>query len=520
MAKKLRTILNFNRKYLIAVIALLEIAAIFCAVTFSWVEVYKNGTLDDNRSTVNAGDGIIFTDLDGAMISSLTLDTAKLSECSSVDGRNFFFPTSESKSTEASDSMVYRAGTDADLKAGKYISCDFNVLSYSVAGLYITDTSTVTCDDENILHALRFSINFNDGSSPIVFCPALSNAGMKLDSEHPITSINATTGAGTSTVQQVVSIKDYVPATCNPIASFNAGESKRVTLSVWIEGTDSYSSKISASSDITFNLTLTSSAANIKSVTFVDYTPTNWVSNRPAGATQDVIMYAVDEATDIKYQMTRQEDGITYVGYIPEDTADVYFARQDPLDPSADYNVWSQNDSDNMNSSDISTYYAIGRGVGENNDVDPANYGYWVSSNAPNLFDVYLMDTANAMEIESPKLPYIYPFGMTNSGYKNTDNANIIAPWPGMQMEEVGYVDDNAGTGGADSKVYRLLIPADKTSVIFNAGQGKGQTDTISMSSISASNKITRVNYKVYYDSTNKKYVYEKLADNWSYTSK
>lgn len=518
MAKKLRTFLKINRRFLIAVIALLEIAAIFCAVTFSWVEVHKSGTLDDNMSTVTAGDGLIFTDLNGAMISSLTLDTAQLSECSSVDGRNFFFPTSESVNSGSTQNMVYRAGTDADLKAGKYISVDFNVLSYSVAGLYIADTSTVTCADANILHALRISLNFNDGSSPLVFCPALVNAGMKLDSEHPITSINAT-GAGASTVQQVVSIKDYIPTTINPIASFNAGESKRVTLSIWLEGTDSYASQITESSDITINLTLTSAAADTKAVTFVDYTPTKWVSNRPDGATQDVIIYAVDQVTKIKYQMTKQADGITYIGSVPADTTDVYFARQDPLDPSADYNIWSQNDSDNMDNSDINTYYAIGRGLGRKNDVDPANYGYWVSSNAPNLFDIYLMDTANAMEIESPKLPYIYPYGMTNSGFKNTDNANIIAPWPGMQMEEVGHVNDNAGSGGTDSKVYRLLIPADKTSIIFSAGQGKGQTDAISLSSIAASNKITKVNYKVYYDSTNKKYAYERLSDSWSYTS-
>lgn len=512
MAKKLRTFLKINRRFLIAVIALLEIAAIFCAVTFSWVEVHKSGTLDNNTSTVTAGDGLIFTDLNGAMISSLTLDTAQLSECSSVDGRNFFFPTSESVNSGSTQNMVYRAGTNADLKAGKYISVDFNVLSYSVAGLYIADTSTVTCDDENILHALRISLNFNDGSSPLVFCPALVNAGMKLDSEQPITSINAT-GAGASTVQQVVSIKDYIPTTINPIASFNAGESKRVTLSIWLEGTDSYASKITESSDITINLTLTSSAADTKAVTFVDYTPTKWVSNRPDGATQDVIIYAVDQATDIKYQMTKQADGITYIGAVPADTTDVYFARQDPLDPSADYNIWSQNDSDNMDSSDIDTFYAIGRGLGPDNNLDPANYGYWVKNAAPNLFEIILLDESNVLDdadTTDSHTPSLYMYGLKNYGFKNNDGFNHIAPWPGMHMEHIGTI------GSTGARVYRLLIPADSETIQFNSGSDNAKSAVYSLVSVSANNKINRLQFKVYKEGT--EYKVEKFDTALVYT--
>ena len=517
MAKKLSTFFKFNRRFLIAVIALLEIAAIFCAVTFSWIEVNKNGTLDDNMSTVSAGDGIIFTHVDGAMISSLTLNTANLVECSSVDGRNFFFPTSESVNDGTTTKMVYRAGTDADLTAGKYISVDFNVLSYSLAGLYISDTSTVTCNDENILHALRISLNFNDGTAPKVFCPHLKNAGMSFESEQPITSINETTGAGNSTSQKVVSMMDYVPATNNPIASFNAGESKRVTLSVWLEGTDSESRKITSSSDIAINLTLTSSAADTKTVTFVDYTPTNWVSNKPAAATQDVIIYAVDQKTNTKYQMTKQADGITYIGSVPKDTTDVYFARQDPLSATEDYNYWSKDDKDNMDSSDINTYYAIGIGTGETGQLDKANYGYWVKSNAQNLFDVYLMDTGNVLSHSNgDNLPCLYPFGMTNYGYKvENSNLNIIAPWPGMMMEKVGYVND-AADNGSNSKVYRLLIPADNTTIIFNNGKSSGaeQSGNISLTDIAANNKITKVNYKVYYKNG---WQIEKLHDDWKF---
>ena len=511
MVKKLMTFFRINRRFLIAVIALLEVAAIFCAVTFSWIEGVRTGRVDDSSSTVSAGDGLIFTDLNGAMISTLNLNTAKLTECSSVDGRNFFFPTSESKVTAVTneegkvtytDSMVYRAGTDADLKAGKYISVDFNVLSYAATGLYISESSSVSCTNDKLLESVRVSLNFNDGEAPIVFCPALES-GKKLETERPISLID-NNGVGTDSSLTVLSLKDYTPITAKKIKNFTYGQSKRVTLSIWLEGTYSKfnSTNITDEDSISVSLTLTSSSENTKKVKFVDYSPTTWVK-KPSVSGQDIIMYAVDPANENnRYQLTRTDDK-TYIGDIPADLDDVYFMRDDPAIDGDTYNVWSKDDNtiDVMSNSDmdIPTYYAIGRGIGTDTSkpVDKYNYGYWVKSNAQKLFDVYLLDEGNKLDNAAgdKKHPYLYIYNMSNYAFIDTSKDKIFAEWPGLQMERVGYVEDTS-----HSNVFHLIVPADSESIIFNGGSSANQTKAgaISLSGVSANDQVNKVYYKVW----------------------
>lgn len=505
MANKLMSFLKVNKRFFIAVIALLELAAIFCTLTFSWVEGVRTGSVDDSLSTVSAGDGIIFTDLNGAMISSLTLDTANLSECSSLDGRNFFFPTSESKvtavtnaegqTTSYTNTMVYRAGTDAD-KNTKYISKDFNIISYSQAKIYIDSTSTVTCTNSSIKNALRISLNFNDGKSPILLCGAPVGYNREAKSA-PVTAISATGDPKTGTVV-AYTFAEYSVNSGKEVASFDAGEAKRVTVSVWLEGTDEdcTSEKIT-NADISIKLVLTTASNYTKDVTFVDYTPNKWISDVPDAASSNIKMFAIDKSTfngsdytsGTRYSMNKAADGITYTTKLPETVEDVIFARFDPENPDLGYNYWAT--TQEMGTSN--KYYAIGQGasIDTNPKNDAGNYGYWVDEEVPEVIKVELTEAPLKNEIKftnNKSWSSVNAYFFNDDGYKD-------AEWPGKLMtwyEKNGYNQD----------VYKITIPAGATSVIFN-NNGSDQTVNID---------LTASDTEGYYlnedkDSSNKYYV-------------
>ncbi|MCQ4021517.1 MULTISPECIES: starch-binding protein [unclassified Ruminococcus] len=474
MANRLKTFFEINRKFLIAVIALLEVAAIFCAVTFSWIEIRKSGTLNEDHSTVTAGDGIIFTDLNGAMIRSLSLNTANLVECSSADGRNFFFPTSESVNNGTTEKMRFYAGTNDDLAAGKYVSCDFNVISYAATGLYISLDSAVDCEDQNLLNAVRVSLNFNDGTAPLVFCPGLDQGKNFEDVQQPISSINSS-GVATTTVQEVNSLKDFSPLqSFNPkIPKFEYGDSKRVTLSVWIEGTYTgfNSTNITSDNNITVNITLTSSMDNTKKVKFVDYSPSNWVNDTSSYGT--VTLYAVNpDNVSEKYKLFAQTDGRTYIGDIPNSLNDVFFEREDTSVEGSSYNKWTEGiSSDKMEvceGLDIPTYYAIGCGK----DIDGANYGYWVKKSCASVVEVELTeDPALSTEL---KFTNNYSWE-TVKAYFYDKNGDVAEKWPGNAAKRTESND-------MSQTVYVFDIPANATHVVFNNNDNGKQTENIEIS--------------------------------------
>ena len=463
MANKLMSFLKVNKRFFIAVIALLELAAIFCTLTFSWVEGVRTGSVDDSLSTVSAGDGIIFTDLKGAMISTLNLNTANLVECSSVDGRNFFFPTSESVNDSTTTKMVYRAGTDAD-KNTKYISKDFNIISYSQSKIYIDSTSTVTCTNSSIKNALRISLNFNDGKSPILLCGAPVGYNREAKSA-PVTAISATGDPRTGTVV-AYTFAEYSVNSGKEVASFDAGEAKRVTVSVWLEGTDEdcTSEKIN-NADISIKLVLTTASNYTKDVTFVDYTPNKWISNVPDVASSNIKMFAIDKNTfngsdytsGTRYSMNKAADGITYTTKLPETVEDVIFARFDPENPDLGYNYWAT--TQKMGTSN--KYYAIGQGasIDSNPKNDAGNYGYWVDEQVPEVIQVELTEAPLSNVI---KFTDTQSWGSVKAYFFNT-GGDVSTAYPGDYMT---YDKEN----GFGQKIYYITIPDGATSVIFSKG--------------------------------------------------
>lgn len=453
--EKLKIFTRQNKKFFIAIIALLEAVIIVCVATFSWVEGTKNGYIN-NTSTVSAGEGLLFTG-DNISDGVLTLPDVDLQDCSSVDGRNFFFPTTDNNDKDTISAMTFRKGTEAD-KNDKYISVDFNVQSYSNANLYIDNSSYVTCSSE-ALKALRVSLNFNDGTAPIVLCPGVNKAGY-VHTNDSISSIS-NIGVATTTVTTSYPFASYNFSTNNPIATITADEPKTITLSIWLEGTDAACTTSNFSiKDIDFDLKLTTAADYTKEITFVDYSASKWVKDANA------LLFVIDKSNNVAYKMEVQSDGITYKTVIPDSVSDVYFSRYDPADEAVAHNVWANEPGVSLSDSDINTYYTLGQG----SYVDKVNYGYWVDSSCTGVIDVFLTE-ANQGEIK---------FTNTNQWSDVRayffDGSGAVGPtFPGTLMTYYGKTQ--TGVGERDN--FKIVVPTRATGVIFS-GSG-GQTVNISL---------------------------------------
>lgn len=474
--EKIEIFYKHNKKLLITIIALLEAIMIISAATFSWIEGTKDGKVRDSESsTVSAGAGLMFKDIDGKAINKITLPDVNLEDCSSVDGRNFFFPTTESNGTET-DNYKFRAGTDAD-KNTKYISKDFNIESLATSRIFVGIRSKVTCegDNQSILNAIRISLNFNDGTDPVVFCPALRSNEYE-ENNYAVSSID-TSGKATTQKVSANAFNKYWFNTDNPIATIEGGDTKRVTFTMWLEGTDENCIvKNIPSKSIDVDLILSTTENPTKQITFVDYSPNNWINDIPKGSSKPINMYAIDKNTisgnDFKtgdyYYMEPQDDGITYIATVPGDVTNIMFARFDPFDQSIQYNTWA--DSANINMGSSTTYYAIGRGK----DVDKVNYGYWVQSSCAEIIDIELTETPLKNEIK-----FTLPSEWSESNgvkayFFNNSNTTVGNAWPGTS--EIGKYKNSL-----NQTYYVFTIPDGATKVVFNDNDKGKQTVDITL---------------------------------------
>lgn len=467
---KLSAYLKVNKKMLLAIMALLEAILLVCAATFSWIEGSNRGTVSSDASVVTAGAGLSFTDLDGNAISTVLLPSADLQDCSSKDGRNFFFPTTDDLSVTSStltSSMKFREGVDAD-KNEKYIIEEFYMSAYTGSKIYIDNSSSVSGASSDILKALRISLNFNDGTEPVVLCPGIQWTGYT-ESYQPILSVSNAGVPTQSSAVQAFPFADYSYNAENPVAELAGDESKLVTVAVWLEGTDSNCSISSSvlSSSLNINLKLTTGKDYTKQVKFVDYSPSKWVKNKSSDGVSDCYMFAIDMgsskgstdySTGVAYMLKKQSDNITYVGNIPDSVSDVIFARYDPHNSSNSYNVWANTTSVAMGSSD--TYYGIGRGI----EVDGTNYGYWVSKGYEGVIDLYFTDA------------YVPVIKFANSknwstvkAYFFNSSGDVGPAFPGTAMTYMS---------GSD---YKIDVPTGATGVIFSDGTSNNQTVNITL---------------------------------------
>lgn len=443
------------KKFILSIIALLEVVILICAGTFAWIEGSKNANANGNNCSVSAGAGLQFMGYDSELKdNTITFKSdVTLQDCSSIDGRNFFFPTTGSirKSTDTSSdtaNIAFRKGIEEDANT-KYLTTDFIIKSLEEPGsgtteIFIDSLSRFTCTDGSA-KPFRVSINFNDGTAPVLICPSITKQGSTV-ANAAVASIDANGKASTGVAEAYPMSKYYYGQT--PVYSLKNGESRRVTVSVWLEGTDTDCTLSGVSNkNIDMSLILSTEDSNMKQITFVDYTPSSWIGND--GATISVVDKENPSAT---YSM--KQSGNTYTASIPNNITDVYFDRVTLTTGEGVHNIWANTEGVTMGSS--LTYYAIGQGYSR----DGANYGYWVNDTKTKMLDIYFTDVGNALSIEKTDTvdghaPFLYFYG---TDYDTTAKK----AWGGYEMAHLGSNDKG-------QQVYHMIIPADDAaSIVFN----------------------------------------------------
>lgn len=525
------------KSFLRSIVALLMAVMLIFGSTFAWIEGSKKAETNGNECTVSAGAGLQFIEVSKGDIDKgvLTLGgTSNLQDCSSVDGRNIFFPTTgsirpDTATATITDNIKFRSAVESDFMAvsndkslGKYLRKDFIIKSLEskdvsagatsgVTKIYI-DQSTEFKGDADFLKALRVSLNFNDGTDPIVICP-----GLTYDTDtrpySPVASINSDGSVKDIANMSALQHGHYYYGK-TPVYKLPHGESERVTLTVWLEGTDDKCNEALANKAFEMNLVLSTEDSNMRTVKFIDYTPSTWVKN------QNATMYVVNSQSKTSTWVMSSSDGITYTARIPKDIPSIYFQRTTKSDKTLGeqdaHNSWSVGDSDDL--SNKSVFYAIGCGPGVFDGhpdwfIDDKNYGYWSDSADDQMIDLYFTDNHKRFNVGGSSTvqghsPFIYIY---NSKFL-TEGDRFFKAYGGFEME---YVKQNS----SKQPVYHMIIPADENcKIIINQnGSDTVKNETCDFSAIyntyvkNSSSKLVKIglyeadntNQLTYWDASN-----------------
>lgn len=247
LIKKTENLKVDKKKLFTSYVSLFLVSAVLVTATMSWFTQKDSASLDTSAITMNATAGMRVNSGDEISGQIKLTDNLKLAEAASVDGRNMFFPASESFST-ATSNMIFREGNAGD-KNVKYYYKNFTLSSDS------GDTDVYVKDFEVNVGNNEYSTNLqNNNQQTTVDCP-IRIAFILDSSDEPIVidptaaleeyattyrTVSKTTDDGTPTVTEskAHSFAHYYFSNNNPIFTIQDGEKLDVTMVAWIEGGD------------------------------------------------------------------------------------------------------------------------------------------------------------------------------------------------------------------------------------------------------------------------------------------
>ena len=247
LIKKSQNIKVDRKKLFTSYVSLFLVSAVLITATFSWFTQKDTASLDTTAITMNATAGMRVNSGDELSGQIKLADNLKLAEATSVDGRNMYFPASESFST-ATSSMIFREGNAGD-KNVKYYYKDFTLTSDSGdTDVYVKNFVVKVGDNEystdlqkdnqdtEVDCPIRIAFILDSSQTPIVIDPT---AALE-DYATTYWAVSNTTDDGTPTVSEskAHSFAHYYFSTNNPIFTIKDGEQLDVTMVAWLEGGD------------------------------------------------------------------------------------------------------------------------------------------------------------------------------------------------------------------------------------------------------------------------------------------
>lgn len=285
-----------GRRKTFTCISLILALVLLVSSTSAWFTVLDKARIQSDTFTMNASTGLRVNE--GESISNvITIENVKLSEASSVDGRNMFFPTSRNLESAETSKMTFREGTVGDQNA-----------------LYAYKNFTLQADSEfTYIYVKGYKVTVGDqvfnGSTEIVYddktgapnnlkqqeeCPI--RLAFIQDSENKPTVIDPTAlirsytntynavgstdsnGVPLLTVSEATPFSEYYFVAGSPIFSLVGLKELNVTLVVWLEGTGE-NFEAYADQPVSVEVELESNMSYMEKVYFVDGSAEKWVPN-------------------------------------------------------------------------------------------------------------------------------------------------------------------------------------------------------------------------------------------------
>lgn len=263
-----------RKKLILSIVSLIIASAILITSTLCWYTLVKSEGYAD-EIVLDAGKGLRVNDV-GENPKDIA-DKSYLIPASSVDGRNLYFPADGTDFSSNTAEMTFRSANVGDMNKN-YVQINFELSAEADnTSIYLDDSTQLKLqgsesDDDlkTAEKALRAAVYYEGikDNKPIVF--GTLNKSQRVDA---VDEVDRITGKFIDADSQVaVPFKDYFYGK-KQIASLNQGETRRFSLLIWLEGTDSScTSALIRLKQISLNLVFTTSWDHLATIEFVDMT--------------------------------------------------------------------------------------------------------------------------------------------------------------------------------------------------------------------------------------------------------
>ncbi|MBQ4569505.1 MAG: starch-binding protein [Ruminococcus sp.] len=377
-------------KLIRSVVALVLILTFLVTATHAWLSDTTSSKVDTSEFitiTADAGLNMNYGYGDNNQGTMQIPPDCILTECSSRDGRNFYFPLSAygadsdmdfTDGIEYADDFIYREATGLD-KNKKYLSLDLELSAENDSNVWLSADSYIKnkSADQTSANAVRvaFIEKVVEGKS-IVFdnSPLKDDSMENFNNDHykPIGGINRD-GTGPVVTKNII----YRPHAFNEYTSNNsdgnvlfkleAGVPLHITVNIWLEGTDpDCTNSVMDIDDLDIKIKFSTTYEAQDTYYFKDYTLEKWVKD------DNCYICAVDaninkddiKSTDlIQFEKSSNYDSdYTWFGSIPEHITNVRFVRLNPETVNASHEEWNYWEAGELGN--CKTFNAFGHSAG------------------------------------------------------------------------------------------------------------------------------------------------------------
>ena len=264
-------------KLILTTVVIMELIALLLVAVYAWIESVNKPEISGQNLSISASSGLMIR-MDGNINSEVDLnqylgDTGgnfMLKECSSPDGKQMFVRDGslEIQYSQTDDDVRMRAANTTDTNV-RYLSQDFELVAEGKDRAVWLDAANcslkINSEDSAVTaKPLRLSLEFQpDDGSDTVFVFSTYPAASMTDTPGPVSKVDVNNGkildhasySNSTTDSDGLLLRSFASINeTNPMIHLKQNESCKVTLRVWLEGTDS--ACVDEVAGNTFNLNL------------------------------------------------------------------------------------------------------------------------------------------------------------------------------------------------------------------------------------------------------------------------